>query len=149
MRFDIKKLFNVPMILMLSGIAVEVVALIVYVLTGVDEFNEALSTPVLVFAATTIALGVILLALRVVGVDNSKALARNFDTLITLDYVLGIFPFMFYIASKVNYLANVFVSIDGTKISPIFVITVLFFLIAFAVILASAITAKKIMKEEE
>ena len=43
--FSIRRLINLPMLLLCVGILIQVVALIIYALTGVDEFNSTLSTP--------------------------------------------------------------------------------------------------------
>ena len=55
---------------------------------------------------------------------------------------------MFFIVSQVNYLTNVLVSIDGTKISFAFVFTAATMLISSALYLVSAILYKNINKAE-
>ena len=85
------------------GIAVliQVLALIIYNATGVDEFNDTLSKEVIIFSIISIALGVILLLVRLFGFDEAKILLGNFDVFIVLDYILALFAFMFFIISNV------------------------------------------------
>ena len=61
----------------------------------------------------------------------------------------ALFAFMFFVISKVNYITNVIVSIDGTKISFIFVFTVIVFLLSFVLFLVSGIMYKGLAKKEE
>ena len=133
------------------GIAVliQVLSLIIYNATGIDEFNDTLSKEVIIFSIISIALGVILLLVRLFGFDEAKILLGNFDVFIVLNYILALFAFMFFVISKVNYITNVIVSIDGTKISFIFVFTVIVFLLSFALFLVSGIMYKRLAKKEE
>ena len=133
------------------GIAVliQVLSLIIYNATGIDEFNDTLSKEVIIFSIISISLGVILLLVRLFGFDEAKILLGNFDVFIVLDYILALFAFMFFVISKVNYITNVIVSIDGTKISFIFVFTVIVFLLSFALFLVSGIMYKGLAKKEE
>ena len=58
-------------------------------------------------------------------------------------YLLALMGFLYYIVSQVNYLANVFVAIDGTTISFPFILTAGSFLLAFVFMLLSGILGKK------
>ena len=136
------------MLLLIGAILIQVVALIVYTQTGINEFNDALSNEVLIFSVINLVIGVILLLIRVLSIDDSKFLINKFDACITLNYIIGLFVLMFFIVSQVNYLTNVFVSIDGTKISFAFVLTAVTMLISSALYLVSAILYKKINKAQ-
>ena len=83
------------------AILIQVLALIIYNATGVDEFNDTLSKEVIIFSIISIALGVILLLVRLFGFDEAKILLGNFDVFIVLDYILALFAFMFFIISNV------------------------------------------------
>ena len=148
-KFSFKKLINLPMLFLGIAILIQVLALIIYNATGVDEFNDTLSKEVIIFSIISIALGVILLLVRLFGFDEAKILLGNFDVFIVLDYILALFAFMFFVISKVNYITNVIVSIDGTKISFIFVFTVIVFLLSFALFLVSGIMYKGLAKKAE
>ena len=148
-KFSFKRLFNLPMLFLGIAVLIQVLALIIYNATGVDEFNDTLSKEVIIFSIISIALGVILLLVRLFGFDEAKILLGNFDVFIVLDYILALFAFMFFIISKVNYITNVIVSIDGTKISFIFVFTVIVFLLSFALFLVSGIMYKGLAKKAE
>lgn len=148
-NFSFKRLLNLPMLFLGLGIIIQVIALIVYNATGIDEFNDTLSKEVITFGVIVIVLGAILLVLRLFGFDEAKILLGNFDVFIVLNYILALFAFMFFIISKVNYITNVIVSIDGTKISFIFVFTVIVFLLSFVLFLVSGIMYKRLAKKAE
>ena len=148
-KFSFKRLINLPMLFLGVAVLVQVLALIIYNVTGVDEFNDTLSKEVIIFSIISIALGAILLLLRLFGFDEAKILLGNFDVFIVLNYILALFAFMFFVISKVNYITNVIVSIDGTKISFIFVFTVIVFLLSFALFLVSGIMYKGLAKKAE
>ena len=131
------------------AILIQVLALIIYNATGVDEFNDTLSQEVIIFSIISIALGAILLLLRLFGFDEAKILLGNFDVFIVLNYILALFAFMFFVISKVNYIINVIVSIDGTKLSFAFVFTIIVFLLSFALFLTSGIMYKSLVKKAE
>ena len=148
-KFSFKRLINLPMLFLGVAVLIQVLSLIIYNATGIDEFNDTLSKEVIVFSIISIALGVILLLVRLFGFDEAKILLGNFDVFIVLNYILALFAFMFFVISKVNYITNVIVSIDGTKISFIFVFTVIVFLLSFVLFLVSGIMYKRLAKKEE
>ena len=114
------------------------------------SFKRLINLPMLFLGiAVLIQVFVILLLVRLFGFDEAKILLGNFDVFIVLDYILALFAFMFFIISKVNYITNVIVSIDGTKISFIFVFTVIVFLLSFALFLVSGIMYKGLAKKAE
>lgn len=146
-NLSIKRLINLPILFLSAGILIQVAALIVYIATGVDEFNSSLSTPVLIFSIASICLGLVLLVLRLFGLDEAQFFLGNYDLFIVISYLLALFAFMFYIISRVNYITNIFVSIDGTKVSFVFVLTVLVFLVSFVLFLLAGLMYKKLLKE--
>ncbi len=148
-KFSFKRLINLPMLFLGIAVLIQVLSLIIYNATGIDEFNDTLSKEVIIFSIISIALGVILLLVRLFGFDEAKILLGNFDVFIVINYILALFAFMFFVISKVNYITNVIVSIDGTKISFIFVFTVIVFLLSFALFLVSGIMYKRLAKKEE
>ena len=148
-KFSFKRLINLPMLFLGIAILIQVLALIIYNATGVDEFNDTLSKEVIIFSIISIALGVILLLVRLFGFDEAKILLGNFDVFIVLDYILDLFALMFFVISKVNYINNVIVSIDGVRTSFILVFTVIVFLLSFALFLVSGIMYKGLAKKAE
>ena len=148
MKF-VKRLVNLPILFLGVGIVCGLVALIIYYATGINEFNDTLSPLCLGFSYAAIILGVVLVLARFFGVDNLKHIGDNFDILVVTDYLFGLAAFLFFITSKVNYIANVFVSIDGTTFDPAFIMTILFYLISFVAILVSSILYKKIVQENK
>ena len=148
-NFSFKRLFNLPVLFLGLGVLFQIITLIIYATTGVDEFNASLSNEVLIFSVVTICLGFVLLLMRLFGFDELKILFGNFDLFIIITYLLSLFAFMFFVISKVNYITNVIVSIDGTKISFIFILTVVLFLLSFVLFLLSGIIFKKTAKNVE
>ena len=130
-KFDIKRLLKIHTILLILGLVLEIAALVVYNITGVNEFNATLSSPVLVFTIISIVLASIILVLRVLSIDEIKIVKLHLDIVIVANYVIALFAFMFYAISQANYLANVLVSIDGNTISFTFVLTVALFVLSF------------------
>lgn len=147
-KFDVKRIINPSMLLLLGAILIQIVALIIYTNTGVNEFNETLSKEVLLFSIINLVFGLIIVLVRLLSIDDIKFLQSSFDVFIALNYILALFTFMFYIISQVNYLANVLVSIDGTKISAVFVLTAGTLLISFVLYLVSSFLYKKINHEK-
>lgn len=143
---SLKSLLAPSTILLASAVLLEVIALILYSLTGVNEFNETLSAPVLIFAIVAGIHGLLLLLALILALDRYL---RAFDALVYLAYILGLLAFVFYIGSQANYLASVFVSIDGTSISAVFVLTVALLLLSSFAFLFAGIFLKKKAKAEE
>ena len=126
-------------IFLCAGIIFGVAALIVYLLTGVNEFNPELSPAVIGFLIAAMVLGACMLVLRLLGIDQVTYLKPHFNLFGYGAYLLALFAFMYYAASQVNYVVNVIVAIDGTTISAAFVLTMAFLLLTFAAFLVSAI----------
>jgi len=148
-NISFKRLINLPVLFLILGILLQVASLIIYISTGVDEFNDALSKEVLTFSIITLVIGLILVVLRFLSLDELKIFSGNFNVFIYLDYVLALFAFTFYIVSKINYIVNIIVSIDGTKVSFAFVLTITTLVISFLLLLVSGLLFKKLTKKEE
>lgn len=106
-----------------------IVALIVYVLTGVTEFTPTLDVSVSIAYCIFIALCIIsmVIDLRIV-----KFCA----------FAVGLFGFLMYIVFQVNYISNLFVAIDPTPVTAGFVCVLLFGALAFVAALVSGIMTK-------
>ena len=114
---------------MLCALMLYVAALIGYLLTGRNEFNTVLSLKVVIPLAAAIALS---LAMVIRGVKMVKYLL----------YLCGLYAWAEYIVTQVNYIANVFVAIDGTTFSVGFLLTLAAGLLAWIMALSSAICQK-------
>ncbi|MBO4540374.1 MAG: hypothetical protein J5736_00145, partial [Bacilli bacterium] len=66
-----------------------------------------------------------------------------------VNYLLALLGLVFFLGSQVNYLANVFVSIDGNSISAVFVITVCMLLLSSIAFLVAGILVKKKAQPQE
>lgn len=145
--FSVKSLLAPAAIALCAGIVLEVVALIVYSLTGITDFNETLSTPVLVFVIVAIVFAVIALALKAFALN--RFFHGLFDLLPFAGYLIALLGFIYYVGSQVNYLTNVFVAIDGQAVSVSFVLTFATLLLASIAFLLSGIFLKKEKRDEE
>ena len=68
------------------------------------------------------------------------ALAVDIKPLRYISYFLYLYAFMGFIYSQVNYIANVFVAIDGNTFTAGFIATAVCLVLAFGIMLAAAIT---------
>ena len=146
-NFQIRNLLDPSVISLFAGILLETVGLIVYSQTGVNDFNEKLSTPVLVFAIVAVVFGAILLFLKAFVLD--RLLRGSFEILPWVNYLFALLGLVYYIGSQVNYLANVLVSIDGNSISAAFVITLCMLLLSSVAFLVAGILVKKKVQPQE
>lgn len=116
-------------------------ALIYYNKTGVTEFNPTLSKSAI--ACLWISMGLTLVSL-----------ALDFKPVRYLAYLVCLYGFFGYIASQATFIVNVFVAIDGNTFGSGFIATVVFFVLAFVLMLLSGILtnwkpwAKKVKEGE-
>ena len=141
-NFNWKRLTSLSSIFLALGVVLEAIGLIAYAVKGVDEFNDALSLPVLILAISALALSLFLYASKAFFSDSS-VVNPIFEVGVYCGYLLALMGFLYYIVSQVNYLANVFVAIDGTTISFPFILIAGSFLLAFVFMLLSGILGKK------
>ena len=101
-------------------------ALIYYQKTGITAFNPTLSKSAIV--CLWISMGVMLVSL-----------ALDFKPVRYIAYLVCLYGFFGYIASQATFIVNVFVAIDGNTFGSGFIATVVFFVLAFVLMLISAI----------
>ncbi len=111
-----------------------IIALIMYYQSGITDFTISLSSAVTGSLIAIIVLSVIFLVF-------SSKIGKY------LTFVLWIFAFVSYISNQVNYIANVFVAIDGSSFSGGFICCMIFFIVGIASSLVSGILAKDEIKE--
>ena len=61
----------------------------------------------------------------------------------------GLMTWLFYLVNEVNYITNILVAIDGTKISFVFLATALGFACAWVLALVCAMRCSKVLKKAE
>ena len=71
------------------------------------------------------------------------------DVIIYAAYALGLLTWLFYLVNEVNYITNILVAIDGTKISFVFLATALGFACAWVLALVCAMRCSKVLKKAE
>ena len=81
--------------------------------------------------------------------DEGKLIARLLDVIIYAAYALGLLTWLFYLVNEVNYITNILVAIDGTKISFVFLATALGFACAWVLALVCAMRCSKVLKKAE
>lgn len=107
-----------------------VTTLLIYVNTGVDQFSTVLSSKVILLLGICIVLGFILMFFEV---KIGKYAV----------YLVGLWAWLSYLITQVNYIANLIADIDGNSMSIAFITTVLFGSLTWLFSLVSAITQKK------
>ena len=117
------------------GFVCSLVSLILYALTGVNEFAPKYSIPL--FVATSFALAFALFS-RI----KEWKLVREFA------YLFALYSLICYIGTQVNYIANLLAAIDGSSLSRGFLFSAVFFFLAFLADLISVFLTKKQSKDE-
>ena len=138
MNIDFFRIKDRSVILLLVSMLFQLVSLILYGATGLTEFTAELSSAVLAFSILSLISGAGIVLINVLGICE-KYTKKVLDIGIYVVYLFGLLAWLFYITSQVNYLVNIFVAIDGTKLTAAFILTVLFFLFAWFAALVSAI----------
>ena len=138
MNIDFFRIKDRSVILLLVSMLFQLVSLILYGATGLTEFTAELSSAVLAFNILSLISGAGIVLITVLGICE-KYTKKVLDIGIYVVYLFGLLAWLFYITSQVNYLVNIFVAIDGTKLTAAFILTVLFFLFAWFAALVSAI----------
>ena len=113
--------------LSLAALVLGFVALGLYYNNGINEFTTKLNGSVIAGIWAAAALCVV-------------ALAVDIKPLRYISYFLYLYAFMGFIYSQVNYIANVFVAIDGNTFTAGFIATAVCLVLAFGIRLAAAIT---------
>ena len=116
-----------------------------YALTGVTEFSPRLSAQVLLFAGLSLAAGLALLQ-PVRSVKKDAWNARLIELALYGVYALALLSWLFYLVSQINYITNMLVAIDGTKLSLTFVISVLLIGAAWVLSLMTALLFGKSLR---
>lgn len=138
MNIDFFRIKDRSVILLLVSMLFQLVSLILYGATGLTEFTAELSSAVLAFSILSLISGAGIVLITVLGICE-KYTKKVLDIGIYVVYLFSLLAWLFYITSQVNYLVNIFVAIDGTKLTAAFILTVLFFLFAWFAALVSAI----------
>lgn len=112
-----------------------IVAIILYVATGITSFTPKLDGGLIAALAVGIALNVVSL---VVGEKLLKYAC----------YIAYLFAWLQYIYVEITYIANIFVSIDGTQFTAEFIFTFIFCLLAAILSFVSAIFARDYIARE-
>ena len=122
--------------LTLPALICAIAALILYSQTGVTQFSVSLSGTVI--ASLCVAMGLCL-----------ASLILDFRPVRYAAYLVCLFSFLSYVHTQVDYIGNVFVGIDGNSFTAGFIATVISFVLAFLLMLVSAILTKNGKKEEK
>ncbi len=139
-NFFVKK--NIPILLFIIAAVIQLCALVMYCETGKTEFTPELSSFVIAFGSVAMVLGICTILLKLVSWGKKWV-----EVGLCVAALFGLLTFLFYVVNEVNYIANILVSIDGTKISVTFALTALLYLISWIMMLVAAITCKYQTKE--
>lgn len=120
---------------LVASVLFQVISLALYWKTGLTEFTAQHSAVVFYFGIAAGLLGTILIISNFIPVGKKL---RNIGIFIV--YLLGLLAWLFYITSEVNYIVNILVSIDGTKLTATFILTIVCFAISWLAALISSKT---------
>ncbi len=115
--------------LALPALILGVLAYVFYAKNGITEFNPTLSQKAIIAAFVGVGLCVV-------------SLIYEWKPLKYLAYLAYLYAFMAFLNSQITYIANVFVSIDGSTFSAGFLLTAASFLLAAILALLSAVLTK-------
>lgn len=105
------------------------ITLIIYLNTGIDQFTTKLSAKVIALLIICAVIGV---AVSVFEVKTGKFIV----------YLAGLWAWLSYLITQVNYIANLIADIDGNSMSIAFITTILFGALTWIFSLVSAILQK-------
>lgn len=132
---------GVSFYLSLVALVCAVAALILYITTGVTVFNPKLDGAVIALLAVGIAISV-------------ASVVFEYKLIKYVAFIIYLSAWFQYLIIEITYIANIFVSIDGTKFTPAFILTFALMLVMTIVSLVAAIllrdefTVKKSSGEE-
>lgn len=132
---------TIPLILFAVSAICVAVLLILYLAAGTNKLSPDLLPEVIVGAVLTLAVG---LAIVIVAAVAGKMAALSGFIM----YALGLFTFIEYIASQLNYISNVFYGVDGNSFTAPIVLSLVFGLATFVSALAGAIICFRREKNE-
>ncbi|MCD8295164.1 MAG: hypothetical protein LUE27_07990 [Clostridia bacterium] len=126
---------GVSLYISLIALVCGVAALILYAVTGVTAFTSSLNYGLIAALVVGIVINV---ASTILGEKLLKYAA----------YAVYLFALLQYVYVEITYIANVFVSIDGTSFSASFIMTFILCIAAAALMFASAVLAKDYLAGE-
>lgn len=115
---------------MLAAFVFSLAVLILYLTTGTNDFTPSLSGR-----------AVALMGIALAGAALFSAFEVKLGKYAV--YLIGLWAWLEFIISQANYLANIFVSIDGSTFSAGFLMTLIFGALAWVCSLVSAILQKR------
>ena len=116
--------------LALPALVLGILAYVFYAKNGITEFNPALSQKAIIAVFVGVALCAVSLVYECKPVKY-------------LAYLAYLYAFMAFLNSQITYIANIFVSIDGSTFSAGFLLAAASFLLAAILALVAAVMTKR------
>jgi len=107
-----------------------IAAAILYPLTGTNEFNENISTQLVVMNIVAIVVAI-------------AAIFFRFKEVRAAAFFLFFYDLIIYAGTQGNYIANILTAIDGSSASPSLIITIVVYVVAMAASIASMILLRE------
>lgn len=121
----------IPLILFAVSALCSLILLVLYLAAGTNKLSPDLLPEVIVGAVLTLCAGI---AIVTAALLTGKFFAvAGFGT-----YALGLYTFIEYIASQLNYISNVFYGVDGNSFTVEIVLSLVFALAGFVTALVGA-----------
>lgn len=132
--YEFIKSRGVSLYVSLTALACGIAAIALYSVTGVTSFTPELDYGLIAALAIGIALNA---ASSVLGEKLLKYAC----------YIVYLFAWLQFIYVEITYIANVFVSIDGTSFTASFVLTFILCLLAAVLMFVSAVMARDYLED--
>lgn len=124
------------------GFYLSIVAMIIAFITiflykkiGITVFSPTLNKETILFLILGIVFTLISLGMTFVPVERVKKYSKLVRF---IAYLMYLYAFMMFIYSQINFIGNVFVGIDGNSFSGEFILTLVFFILAYFLTILSA-----------
>ncbi len=121
--------------LTLPALLFAVLALCLYVKTGVTEFNPKLNDTAIVCLAVAMGMAVLGMVCESLPFGWAEEIVKPVRY---IGFLVALYGLMQFVLSQVTYIANVFVAIDGNTFTAGFICTFLFFDLSWICMLVAA-----------
>lgn len=139
--------------LAIVAMIIAIITIFLYKAIGITVFSPTLNQQTILF----LILGSVVIAISLVMSLISNKNINMFTRLVRyIAYLMYLYAFIMFIYSQINFIANVFVAIDGNSFSGTFILTLIFYILACVLtVVSSGLNSytpwnkKKLAKEDD
>ena len=113
--------------LAIPAIIIAFITIFLYKKIGITVFSPTLNKETILFLILGIIFTVISLGMTFIPFKYVKMFAKLVRF---IAYLMYLYAFLMFVYSQVNFIANVFVAIDGNSFSATFILTMVFYILA-------------------